>query len=157
MQSGRVLSGCCCDAGRREFRVLTLRLLGMGLAVGAASAAALWGGEAWIISLFTRDPEAVAVLRNRLWPLLCAAQPVNAGVFVYDGLMYATQSFGFAAAVMASGFAATFAPLLALSEWRLHALYGVWAAKAAMNVWRLLGSALRIHVLFEREVQAQLA
>lgn len=74
-------------------------------------------------------------------------------VFVYDGPMYATDSFGFAAAVMASGFIVVFAPLLALSEWRLRALYGVWAAKAAMNVWRLLGSMLRIHVTFEREVQ----
>lgn len=72
-------------------------------------------------------------------------------VFVYDGPMYATDSFGFAAAVMASGFIVVFAPLLALSEWRLRALYGVWAAKAAMNVWRLLGSMLRIHVTFERE------
>ncbi len=63
------------------------------------------------------------------------------------------QSFGWAAAVMAGGFVAAFAPLLGLSAWRLHALYGVWAAKAAMNVWRLVGSALRIHVSFEKEAR----
>lgn len=43
-----------CD--RRKFRVLTLRLVGMGLAVGLASGAAIWSNEAAIIALFTTDP-----------------------------------------------------------------------------------------------------
>jgi len=97
------------------------------------------------------------VLRGRLWFFLCLAQPINAGVFVYDGLMYATQSFACARTVMLTGFVFAFAPLLALTEWRLHALWGVWGAKAAHNIWRLLGSVLRVHVLFEREAAAALA
>lgn len=99
---------------------------------------------------------AGAVLRGRLWFFLCLAQPINAGVFVYDGLMYATQSFACARTVMLTGFLFAFAPLLALTEWRLHALWGVWGAKAAHNIWRLLGSVLRVHVLFEREAAAAL-
>jgi Na+-driven multidrug efflux pump len=63
----------------------------MGLAVGGASAATLWAGEARITAIFTSDPQAVAALRGPLWALLCVAQPINAAVFVYDGLMYATQ------------------------------------------------------------------
>lgn len=138
----------------RKFRVLTLRLVGMGLAVGLASAAAIWTNEEHIIALFTSDLETKATLRGRLWFFLCLAQPINAAVFVYDGLMYATQSFACTRTVMLTGFVFAFAPLLALTEWRLHALWGVWGAKAAHNVWRLLGSVLRVHVLFEWEVAA---
>ncbi|BDA46390.1 probable protein DETOXIFICATION 45, chloroplastic at C-terminar half [Coccomyxa sp. Obi] len=138
----------------RKFQILTLRLVGMGLAVGLASGAAIWANEDSIISLFTADPETAAILRGRLWFFLCLAQPINAGVFVYDGLMYATQSFACARTVMLSGFVFAFAPLLALTQWRLHALWGVWGAKAAHNVWRLVGSVLRVHVLFEWELAA---
>ena len=47
------------------------------------------------------------------------------------------QSFPFVAAAMAAGFALVFAPMLAWTEWRLHALWGIWLAKAALNTWRL--------------------
>ncbi|EIE23957.1 hypothetical protein COCSUDRAFT_62487 [Coccomyxa subellipsoidea C-169] len=151
---GSRLAASAEPAALRNFRVLTLRLVGMGLAVGLASAAAIWTNEESIIALFTSDPETKSTLQGRLWFFLCLAQPINAAVFVYDGLMYATQSFACARTVMLTGFVIAFAPLLALTEWRLHALWGVWGAKAAHNVWRLLGSVLRVHVLFEWEVAA---
>ena len=141
-------------SGRRKFQILTLCLVCMGLAVGLASGAAIWANEGFIIALFTADPETDAILRGRLWFFLCLAQPINAGVFVYDGLMYATQSFSCSRTVMLTGFVFAFAPLLALTQWRLHALWGVWGAKAAHNVWRLAGAVLRVHVLFEWELAA---
>ncbi len=138
--------------GRRKFQILTFRLVGIGLAVGLASGAAIWANEDSIISVFTSDPETAALLCGRLWFFLCLAQPINAGVFVYDGLLYATQSFACARTIMLSGFVFAFAPLLVLTQWRLHALWGVWGAKAAHNVWRLGGAVLRVHVLFERQL-----
>ena len=97
------------------------------------------------------------MLRGRLWLVLCAAQPINAAAFVYDGLIYAVQAFAYTRTVMLAGFCVVFAPLLAVSQWQLRALWGVWAAKAAHNVWRLAGAALCIHVLHERRVRAGLA
>lgn len=142
---------------RRTFQWLSARLLAMGCAVGLLSGALMWANEAWVISLFTRDPATIAVLRGRLWLVLCAVQPINAAVFVYDGLIYAVQAFAYTRTVMLAGFCIVFAPLLALSQWQLRALYGVWAAKAAHNVWRLAGGALCIHFLYERQARAGLA
>lgn len=90
-----------------------------------------------IIGLFTTDPATIDALQGRLWSVLCAVQPVNAAVFVLDGVVYATQSFPFVAAAMASGFVLVFAPMLAWTEWHLHALWGIWLAKAGLNLWRL--------------------
>ncbi len=137
----------------RSFRLLTARLLGMGLLVGIACGIGIWGAQDCIISLFTSDAEAIAVLKNKLWAILCLAQPINSGIFVYDGLLYATSSFAWTRNIMLTGFVFTFAPLLALTEWQLHALWSIWAAKGLMNVWRFLGALLRIHVSFEREVK----
>ena len=139
----------------RRFRLLTLRLLGMGLLVGTACGLGIWAAEDRIIHLFTSDVEAIAVLQNKLWALLCLAQPINSGIFVYDGLLYATSSFAWARTVMLTGFVFTFAPVLAVTEWQVHALWSIWAAKGLMNVWRFAGALLRIHVSFEREVKHQ--
>lgn len=125
----------------------------MGLLVGAAFGLGIWAARDWIIHLFTSDSEAIAVLHDKLWAILCIAQPLNSGIFVYDGLLYATSSFAWARTVMLSGFVVTFAPVLALTEWRVHALWSIWAAKGLMNVWRLAGALLGIHVSFERQVK----
>ena len=125
----------------------------MGLLVGIACGLGIWAAEDWITHLFTSDADVIAVLHNKLWAILCLAQPINSGIFVYDGLLYATSSFAWARTVMLSGFVFTFAPVLAVTEWQLHALWSVWAAKGLMNVWRFAGALLRIHVIFEKGVK----
>jgi len=79
--------------GRRRFARLARRVLLLGVAVGGGAGAALNAWRDPVIALFTGEPGAVAVLRGPVWALLCAMQPVNGAVFVYDGLLYATQSF----------------------------------------------------------------
>lgn len=59
--------------------------------------------------------------------------------------------------VMVSGFVAAFLPVLAGACWWAHALWAVWAAKAAHTVWRLAGAALRIHWQAPRAASAALA
>ena len=127
----------------------------MGLVVGIACGLGIWAAQDRIIHLFTSDAEAIAVLKNKLWAILCLAQPINSGIFVYDGLLYATSSFAWARTVMLTGFVFTFAPVLAITEWQVHALWSIWAAKGLMNVWRFAGALLRIHFSFEREVKHQ--
>ena len=91
------------------------------------------------------------MLHTPLWTLLCALprgraalapderrfltarlragalQPVNALVFVYDGLIYAVRAFGF----LRNALAKSLSP---------SSLLAIWAAKAALNCWRC-GSA----------------
>ena len=58
--------------------------------------------------------------------------------------------------VMVTGFVVAFLPVLAGAFWGVHALWAVWAAKAAHNVWRLAGAALRIHWQIPRAARAAL-
>ena len=58
--------------------------------------------------------------------------------------------------MMVSGFVVAFLPALAGAFWWAHALWAVWAAKAAHNLWRLVGAALRIHWQVPRAARAAL-
>ncbi|KAK9836028.1 hypothetical protein WJX81_007032 [Elliptochloris bilobata] len=129
----------------RRFARLARRVLLLGVLVGGASGAALHAWRDAIIVLFTAEPRAVAALRGPVWVVVCVMQPINGAVFVYDGLLYATQSFAWVRDVMVSGFVVAFLPVLAGALWGVHALWAVWAAKAAHNLWRLAGAAIRIH------------
>lgn len=68
-------------------------MLLLGVAVGGASGAALHAWRDGVIVLFTGEPRAVSILHGPVWGVVCAMQPINGAVFVYDGLLYATQSF----------------------------------------------------------------
>ena len=94
-------------------------------------------------SFFTADPAARLLLRT-VWPLLCALQPVNATVWVYDGLLYATVSFTFVRNALAIGVCLVFAP--ALYFLRPYGLVGLWAAKALLNGFRCAAALFWIHV-----------
>ena len=60
-----------------------------------------------------------------------------AGVFVNDGLLYANQSFRFVRNQMLVGAVLVFAPALVGGLLADQGLFGVWLAKALLNVWRL--------------------
>ena len=121
----------------QSFWQLLKRSMLLAVTTGLAAMLLFATFQSRIISLFTTDPATIHVLHGALWLVLCLALPLNAAVYVLDGFLYATQSFPFVAAMMASGFLLVFSPILALVEWRLHALWGIWAAKVALNVWRL--------------------
>ena len=69
---------------RRQPRSLTWKLAALGLATGPLAASSPCCGIC--LRAFTRDPKTDELL-GRVWPLLCGLQPVNAIVFVYDGLL----------------------------------------------------------------------
>jgi hypothetical protein len=71
--------------------------------------------------------------------------------------MYASQHFTFIRNYMLLGFVAIWCPALLLGERQWHALWAIWAAKAAFNAWRLGGAAFLIHHIFMREFDAGLA
>ena len=118
-------------------RTLTRRLILLAVCMGCAAMLLFAAFEGQLIGLFTRDMQTIRILHGPLWMVLAIAQPINAADYVLDGLLYATQSFPFVAAMMASGFAFAFLPVLAFSQLEYHTVWGIWLAKAALNVWRL--------------------
>ena len=140
----------------RKFQWLTLRLAGLGGTFGLFCGVVLWVKESWVVSLFTSDEEVAAVLHNHLWLVLCVIQPINSVVFLYDGIMVGVQQFAFVRTVMMSGFVLVFLPVLATAQWHVKALWAVWLAKAAHNVYRLVGAYLCVHVNYEAKFRAKL-
>ena len=144
---GTMLGSKLLGAGRAsEMRRLTRILAALGLATGLAAALLLLALRDTLAAAFTRHPATRGLLTSgALWPLLCALQPVNSLVFVYDGLLYATRSFAYVRNALALGMLLVFAPALALVLSRAHTLLGIWAAKACLNSWRCATALVRIH------------
>ena len=127
-------------------KLLCNRVLTSGLVIGTACGLAFYVAETGIISVFTKDIATIRLLRNHLWLIICVAQPLNSLVFIYDGLLYASQSFKFTRNIMLCGFFLVFLPLISFVQWQVQTLWGVWSAKAVLNLCRLLGGAYQVHV-----------
>ena len=128
---------------------LTNRVLMAGLLSGTVAGLVFQLAAAPTISTFTSDPHVAAVLASSgAWAVLAAAQPLNGLLFVFDGLLLATQRFDFIRDYMCLGFTLLFCPLLALGMWRQPGLAAIWLAKAALNVWRLAGAAYLVFRCF---------
>lgn len=100
------------------------RLLFWGFATGLALAVLFQALEPVLPRLFTDDPTALAAVRS-IYPFIVIMQPLNALVFVWDGIFLGLEEFRFVAFQMvASGLAASAVLLLALPlGWGLT---GVW-------------------------------
>ena len=128
---------------KASMAALVRTLSALGLLLGTCIALLLLCAQHVLESFFTSDPEARLLLRT-VWPLLCALQPVNATVWVYDGLLYATASFAFVRNALALGVCCLFAPALYLLH--PYGLAGLWTAKALLNGFRCAAALLRIHL-----------
>ena len=128
------------DSGRCATRVLAF-----GLVAGACFLALFFLAEAKLVALFTSDEQVAAFLRERsAWRTLALAQPLNALVFVYDGLVYAFQDFAYARELMSTGVGYVFLPsLIYVTVARDTSLADVWRCKVALNAWRLALLAAR--------------
>jgi Na+-driven multidrug efflux pump len=96
--------------------------------------------------LFTADPAVRAEAVDVLW-FVAAMQPVNAVVFVLDGVLLGAGDLRFLATAMVGALAA-FAPACLLVGTAFESLPALWvaigvlmAARLAAVVWRFRGSA----------------
>lgn len=142
---GSRLLGEATASAKQRMRSLTLIVVLLGFGTGLAVSGLLGALRDTIIGIFTRDPDTSARLRGPLWSLLCLLQPVNALVFAYDGLLYATHSFRFVRNALALGVLGVYVPALGLVLGLHHTLLAVWGAKAGLNLWRCLTAVFRIH------------
>ena len=129
----------------KKLRSLTVRLLSYGVSLGFFFCAIFLAFGTAARKLFVGD-ELTNYYLGKTWMLVTFAQPVNAVVFVLDGLMYATKSFAFAREVMVAGVGVVFLPTV-LSATLINdgnsnsgakVIARVWTAKLALNVWRML-------------------
>lgn len=132
----------------RDMKRLCSKVLISGGTIGVACGMAFYAAESSIILIFTKDVATINLLKRHLWLVICLAQPLNSLVFIYDGLLYAMQSFKFTRNIMLSSFFLVFLPLISVVQWQVQTLWGIWAVKAVLNMCRLLGGAYRVHVWY---------
>ncbi len=141
--AGNMIVGRLVGAGQlAEARSVGHRLLGAGLFVGAAFAATYGLLRTPIAAVFTRDPMVLDWLWV-IWPILALTQPLNALVYVWDGLLFGRRDFAYLRRHMLIGVLLVFVPLLALLGWSRGSLSGVWLALAALNAYRAGSCAAR--------------
>jgi len=110
------------------------RLVAWGLGVGIVLALGFLALEPWLPRLFTEDAVAIAATRTVL-PFVIAMQPLNALVFVGDGIYMGAEEFRFLAAQMVASALAACAVLLFVVPmgWGLQ---GVWWGIVALMLVR---------------------
>lgn len=130
-----------------ELKSVCHRVLACGSLAGAAFLALAFFCEAQLTALFTADEAVASFLRAPgTWRTLALAQPLNALVFVYDGLVYAFQDFAYARELMSTGVGYVFLPsLVSVAAQRETSLGDIWRCKVALNTWRLVLLAARTH------------
>ncbi len=129
-----------------DARSVSDRLLLLGLGVGVALGVAFWAARPWLPGLFSDDPVVTRMVLS-VFPFVAIMQPLNALVFVWDGVLMGVEDFSFLALAMV--ISAAVAALLLASVlplgWGLHgvwwSLVGLMAARAATLAWRYRPSA----------------
>ena len=115
-------------------RAVSARLAGLGLIAGVALGGLLWVGRSVVPGWFSDDPAVVASIAG-VYGLLVAMQPLNALVFVWDGVAIGAGAFRYLATstVVAALMAGAVLLLVVPLGWGLA---GVWWAIVAMMVVR---------------------
>jgi len=137
--AGQALVGLHFGADRKLARAYAHRLLGWGIIGGLILAGIMASGWSVLPDLFTNDAVVVAEVAG-VYAFIVAMQPLNAVVFVWDGIAIGASRFGFLAwsTVAAAVFTAVVLAVVQLQGWGLQ---GVWWALAVMMVIRFLALA----------------
>mmetsp|Transcript_1784 Transcript_1784/g.6392 ORF Transcript_1784/g.6392 Transcript_1784/m.6392 type:complete len:505 (-) Transcript_1784:520-2034(-) len=98
--AGQALVAVELGGGRpKEARQIADRLLQLGLGLGVTLGAAYAVGAPALMQIFTDDPEVLAS-SAQIMPLVVAMQPLNAIVYVMDGILVGAGDFSYIASAM---------------------------------------------------------
>lgn len=131
---------------RRAARAASNRMLFFGLLAGFALSALFFATSPFLPTFFT-DDTAVIGLIYLVFPFVVLMQPLNALVFVWDGIYMAAEDFAYLAKAMV-GSAIVAAVVLLLVIPMGWGLAGVWWGIVALMGVRLLTLAARYRRLF---------
>jgi MATE family multidrug resistance protein len=137
--AGQALVGLHFAHNRALARAYSARLLRWGLLGGLVLAGVMAAGWSTLPGLFTNDAEVAAEVSG-VYGFIVAMQPLNAIVFVWDGIAIGASRFAFLAGSTVAAAGATAAVLAAVQVWN-WGLPGVWWALVAMMVVRFLALA----------------
>ena len=98
-------------------------------------------GQVVLVPLFSDDPAVVHLTRQVLW-VVAVLQPLNAVVFVLDGVLIGAGDLRFLAGAMVAAFA-VFLPAAVLAGAAGGTLGWLWGAVTLLMVARLAGVAWR--------------
>jgi len=122
-----------------EFSLLAKQLLKQGNVLGVLFSLGLLILTIPIMNHFTITPEIENALMS-LWWIVVLTQPLNAYVYVTDGLLFATRDFSGMRQVMWLALIA-FLPF-AWVNYSLNSLVGIWLALVFVNIVRSFGNYL---------------
>ena len=141
--AGQAMIGRLLGAGDADdARSAGWRMVQWGIGAGAVFGVAVLALRAALVPLFTDDP-AVARLAYEVLLLVAVLQPVNAVVFVLDGVLIGAGDLRYLAKAMAVSGLVVFLPAALVVRWLEGSLLWLWAALALLMSARLAGNALR--------------
>jgi MATE family multidrug resistance protein len=130
-----------------EARAVANRLLFLGLIAGICFAILFFMFQGLLPRFFTSEPEIIALVL-KIFPFVILTQPLNALVFVWDGIFIGAEDFGFLAFAMitASVLSGIVLSLVVPLNW---GLMGVWWGISTLMLARVLGLGWRYQRLFK--------
>ena len=133
--AGQALIGKLIGSDKTAAREVANRLLVMGLGAGMILGGAMWALAAWLPGWFTSDATVVAATSG-VFVFVVVMQPLNAIVFVWDGIAIGASAFSYLAVAMVVSAAAASSVLLAVipAGWGLA---GVWWGITVLMLVRL--------------------
>jgi MATE family multidrug resistance protein len=126
------------DKGRGDIaraRQVSNRLLQLGIGGGVVLAAGFWVAEPYIPGIFTQD-SGVTAATEAILPIAVAMLPINAAVYVFDGILVGASDFKWMAGAMVVAAASAVGLLMGVEPMELG-LTGVWGALAVLMTGRL--------------------
>jgi putative MATE family efflux protein len=141
--AGQAMIGRFLGAGdATQARAAARRMIEWGVLAGLALGAVVALARPWLVPLFTEDSEVRALALDVLW-LVAALQPLNAVVFVLDGVLIGAGDARYLAGAMASATFLVFVPGAALVLGVDGSLLGLWVVICLFMAARLLGNVAR--------------
>ncbi|HZJ28252.1 MAG TPA: MATE family efflux transporter [Acidimicrobiia bacterium] len=134
---GRFLGAEDAEEAHRSAR----RMIEWSVLVGVALGAALALSRTWLVPLFTDDPQ-VRELASQLLLIVAAMQPLNAVVFVLDGILLGAGDSAYLAVAMVAALGA-FAIAAVVVVVLDGGLFAIWGALCVLMVARLIGMGAR--------------
>lgn len=141
--AGQAIVGRLLGAGdAAAARTSSARMIQWGIVAGLAFAAAIAVVRGPLIGIFTDDP-AVASLGRDVLLVVALLQPVNAVVFVLDGVLIGAGDLGYLARAMMASSLVVFVPAALLVRITGASLLWLWGALTLLMLARLAGNVAR--------------